>query len=124
MRTRRDVPAHVFVVIPETASGLGAVEPCGIDASTSERLTAPDPRWSPGLHRRPSGGVLVESHKAVSSGSSEDELSPRPRQKPVTNVAFVMGTFYSWSGACVGSSRRRSPFIVYARRLRAGLRVC
>lgn len=126
MRARRDVPAHVFVVVPPPAPSLGAVEeygeskpPPSTPASTTPGAVAATNAQllgvnrSPGLHRRPSAHQF---QGASGAASSEDEWSAPAspsagemdsQHKPVTNVAFVMGTFFSWSGECSSRIPRR-----------------
>jgi hypothetical protein len=103
LSARRDVPAHVFVVVPETAPSLGSVEHFAAPSSPPATPTAAGSiplhsAYSPGLHRRPSAQfpMLMSSTSADSTPPSSPSFAAGGG--PVTNVAFVMGTFFSWSG--------------------------
>lgn len=111
MRARRDVPEHVFVVVPETAPSLGTVEHfAAAAASTPAALAVAGVPLlsvrSPGLHRRPSTQCQISSGTSSTESTAPNSPTATTARKPVTNVAFVMGTFFSWSGEC--SSRPSS----------------
>jgi|AntAceMinimDraft_5_1070358.scaffolds.fasta_scaffold13110_2 hypothetical protein len=84
MMGRRPSP----VVVPEPVPSLGVVE-------TSIHVVAMSPRGGrapPGLHRRAS-----VSSPSAEEGSSSPQSPSECGRRPVQNVAFVLGTFFSWS---------------------------
>eukprot|EP00227_Mantoniella_beaufortii_P020107 CAMPEP_0197575102 /NCGR_PEP_ID=MMETSP1326-20131121/612_1 /TAXON_ID=1155430 /ORGANISM="Genus nov. species nov., Strain RCC2288" /LENGTH=282 /DNA_ID=CAMNT_0043137809 /DNA_START=221 /DNA_END=1065 /DNA_ORIENTATION=+ len=114
MRARRDVPSHVFILVPE-APQLGVVVDYGgrlaatpasnthaasgsINGNGNALLRSPQRALrSPGLHRRGSGGGTSPDGECEWSPPVSPPAFPGEHNKPVPNVAFVMGTFFSWS---------------------------